>query len=71
MGQLLSFNLDNDNYKVEIMSHATKATGNNPDWYNFMYHHPEPEKGKSSSTGFRQVENLKFENVLKRQYMKF
>ena len=53
------------------MSHATKATGYNPDWYNFMYHHPEPEKGKSSSTGFRQVENLKFENVLKRQYMKF
>ena len=46
-GQLVSFNLDNDNYKVEIMSRTTKATGNNPDWYNVIHDHPETEKVKS------------------------
>ena len=29
-----------------------------------LYHRPKPEKGKSSSIGFRQVENLKFENSI-------
>ena len=29
-----------------------------------LYHRPESEKGKSSSIGFRQVENLKFENSI-------
>ena len=42
------------------MSRATKATGNNSDWYVIYY--PGTEKGKSGSVGFRQVENLKFEN---------
>ena len=59
-GQLVIFNLDKDykvtiiltindynlNYKVEIMSRATKATGSNREWYNFIYHHPETEKFK-------------------------
>ena len=59
-GQLVIFNLDKDykvtiiltindynlNYKVEIMSRATKATGSNREWYNFIYHHPETEKVK-------------------------
>ena len=40
------------------MSRATKATGNNPDWYR----HPETGKGKLGSIEFSQVENLKFEN---------
>ena len=43
------------------MSHATKATGNNPDWY-VIYHHSETKKGKLGSIWFRQVENLKFQN---------
>ena len=42
------------------MSCATKVTGNNSDWCNI--YHPETGKGKSGSIGFRQVENLKFEN---------
>ena len=29
------------------MSRATKATGNNPDWYNVIHDHPETEKVKS------------------------
>ena len=60
-GQLVSFNFNNENYKFEMMSCATKATGNNPNWY-VIYHHPETEKDKSGSIRFRQVENLKFEN---------
>ena len=44
------------------MSRATKATGSNREWYNFIYHHPETEKVKQGSIVFRQVESLKFEN---------
>ena len=57
-GQHISFT-SNIFYKAEIVSCAGKSTGNYPDWFNLLYHHPENKKRDVESIELKTIENLK------------
>ena len=59
-GQILSFKINGNENKIEILGRASKATSKYPDWFNVLHHYPNTEKGKSGSIGFYDVDNLKF-----------
>ena len=42
-GQILSFKINGNENKVEILGRASKATGKYPNWFNVLYHHPNTE----------------------------